>query len=131
MNTPTLMSRFATVDDPRRDQGKRHLLADILSLTICAVVSGANSCVEIEEYEEYGESKRAWLSSFLELPHGIPSHDTLSDVFARLDSAQLEAGFQSQVNSRAAQVRGVAIQIDGEVLRGSGDKHSGQGAWAD
>jgi predicted transposase YbfD/YdcC len=117
------MSHFAAVDDPRRDQGKRHLLSDILSLTICAVVSGANSWVEIEEY---GESKREWLREFLELPHEIPSHDTLSDVFARLDPAQLEAGFQSWVSSLAAQVRGVAIQIDGKVLRGSGDKYSGQ-----
>jgi predicted transposase YbfD/YdcC len=123
MNTPALMSHFVAVNDPRRDQGKRHRLSDMLTLTICAVVAGANSWVEIEEY---GESKHEWLSEFLELPHGIPSHDTLSDGFARLDPAQLEAGFQSWVSSLAAQVRGVAIQIDGKVLRGSGDKYSGQ-----
>jgi predicted transposase YbfD/YdcC len=117
------MSHFAAVDDPRRDQGKRHQLADMLTLTICAVVSGANSWVEIEEY---GESKREWLASFLELPHGIPSHDTLSDVFARLAPSQLEAGFQSWVRSVAAQLEGAAIQIDGKVVRGSGDKYSGQ-----
>jgi hypothetical protein len=117
------MSHFAAVDDPRRDQGKRHLLSDMLTLTICAVISGANSWVEIEEY---GESKREWLASFLELAHGIPSYDTLSDVFARLDPTQLEAGFQSWVSSVAGQVEGAAIQIDGKVVRGSGDKYSGQ-----
>ncbi len=123
MNTPALMNHFAAVDDPRREQGKRHLLADMLTLTICAIVSGANNWVEIEEY---GESKREWLGGFLALPHGIPSHDTLSEVFARLDPTQLEAGFQSWVSSIAAQVEGVAIQIDGKVVRGSGDKYTGQ-----
>ncbi len=75
------MTHCADVSDPRRDQGKRHLLSDMLSLTICAVLSGANSWVEIEEY---GESKREWLETCLTLAHGIPSHDTVSDVFAGL-----------------------------------------------
>ena len=91
-----LMTHFADVNDPRRDQGKRHLLSDILPLTICAVLSGANTWVEIEEY---GESKRDWLATFLSLPHGIPSHDTLSDVFARLDPPELEAGSQLMFRS--------------------------------
>ena len=118
-----LMTHFADVNDPRRDQGKRHLLSDILPLTICAVLSGANTWVEIEEY---GESKRDWLETFLTLPHGIPSHDTLSDVFARLDPTELEVAFQSWVTSVAAAITDVQIHIDGKVLRGSGDVSQGK-----
>ncbi|MCC6973373.1 MAG: transposase family protein, partial [Anaerolineae bacterium] len=62
-----LMSYFGDVKDPRRDQGERHLLSDILALTICGVLCGANTWVEIEEY---GESKQEWLATFWELPHG-------------------------------------------------------------
>jgi predicted transposase YbfD/YdcC len=118
-----LMSHFVDVTDPRRDQGKRHLLSDILPLTICAVLSGANTWVEIEEY---GESKREWLETCLTLPHGIPSHDTLSDVFARLDPAELEAGFQRWVTSIASAITDAQIQIDGKVLRGSGEAPQGK-----
>jgi hypothetical protein len=110
------MSHFAAVDDPRR-----YRLSDILSLTICAIVSGANNGVEIEEY---GENKWEWLREFLQLAHEIPSHDTLSDVLAWLDPEQLKAGFQSWASSLAVQMRGVAIQIDGQVLCGSGDPYS-------
>lgn len=119
----TLMTHFANVNNPRRDQGKRHLLSDMLPLTICAVLSGANTWAEIEEY---GESKRAWLDTFLALPHGIPSHDTLSDVFARLNPDELEAGFQRWVTSIATAIADVQIRIDGKVLRGSGDTSHGK-----
>jgi predicted transposase YbfD/YdcC len=118
-----LMTHFADVNDPRRDQGKRHVLSDILTLTICAVLSGANTWVEIEEY---GESKHDWLKTFLSLPHGIPSHDTLSDIFARLNPAELEAGFQRWVTSIAAAITDTQIHIDGKVLRGSADTPSGK-----
>lgn len=120
--TIALMTHFANLTDPRRAQGRRHLLSDILTLTICAVMSGANTWVEIEEY---GESKQEWLKTFLVLPHGIPSHDTLSDVLARLNPAELEAGFQSWVSSIAEAITTAQIHIDGKVLRGSGDTANG------
>jgi predicted transposase YbfD/YdcC len=87
------------------------------------VLSGANTWVEIEEY---GESKREWLETCLSLPHGIPSHDTLSDVFARLDPAELEVGFQRWVTSIASAITDAQIQIDGKVLRGSQDTPQGK-----
>lgn len=118
-----LMTHFRDLKDPRRDQGKRHLLSDMLTLTICAVLSGANTWVEIEEY---GEVKHDWLATFLALPHGIPSHDTLGDVFARLDPQALEAGFQSWVSSIATSLNATQIHIDGKVLRGSGNASQGQ-----
>lgn len=118
-----LMSHFAEVSDPRREQGKRHVLSDILTLTICGVICGANTWVEIEEY---GKTKAEWLATFLQLPHGIPSHDTLTDVFARLNPGELEAGFQSWVSSLAAAIKGSNIQIDGKMLNGSGDEQQGK-----
>lgn len=118
-----LMTHFGEVSDPRRDQGKRHVLSDMLTLTICAVLSGANTWVEIEEY---GESKREWLESFLELPHGIPSHDTLGAVFSRLNPTELEAGFQRWVNSITTAITDAQIRIDGKVLRGSADATRGK-----
>jgi len=111
-----LMTHFADVTDPRRDQGKRHLLSDMLTLTICGILSGANTWVEIEEY---GTSKYEWLATFLTLPHGIPSHDTLGEVFGRLNPVELEAGFQQWVNSIALAITDTQIRIDGKVLRGS------------
>ena len=117
------MEHFEHVKDPRRDQGKRHKLEDIITLTISGIVCGANNWVEIEEY---GKSKREWLSTFLELPHGIPSHDTLSDVFGRVNPVEMEQGFHSLVKSIAEIIGQEQIQIDGKVLRGSGNAGQGQ-----
>lgn len=117
------MNHFADVHDPRREQGKRHLLSDILTLTICAVLSGANNWVEIEEY---GISKQEWLATFLELPHGVPSHDTFTDVFARLNPAELEHGFHEWISHIAQAISTAQIHVDGKVLRGSGNASQGQ-----
>ena len=78
----TILEHFAELDDPRVERTRRHKLVDILAIAICATICGADSWVHIELF---GRSKLAWFQSFLELPHGIPSHDTFGDVFARLD----------------------------------------------
>ncbi len=74
----TILDHFTDLDDPRVERTRRHKLVDILAIAIC----GADFWVHIELF---GKSKLAWFQSFLELPHGIPSHDTFGDVFARLD----------------------------------------------
>jgi predicted transposase YbfD/YdcC len=107
---------FEEIKDPRRDQGKRHQLADVLALTICAVLSGADNWVEIEEY---GQIKYEWLKTWLDLPHGIPSHDTLTDIFARIDAKELEACFQNWIESIVGKLKPEMIHIDGKTLRGS------------
>src|SRR5579885_2257264 len=73
---------FAGLTDPRIDRTKKHSLTDILVIALCAVVCGADSW---EEVEAFGEAKEDLLRGFLRLPNGIPSHDTFSRVFARLD----------------------------------------------
>src|SRR5436190_16686327 len=76
---PDLIAVFDDLPDPRIDRTKQHHLLDIVTIAICAVLSGADSFVEIATY---GRAKEGWLRTFLTLPHGIPSHDTFGRVFA-------------------------------------------------
>lgn len=79
---PLFLNHFGTLTDPKIDRSKKHLLIDIIAIAILAVISGADRWVGIETY---GQAKYEWLSEFLDLPNGIPSHDTFSRVFARLN----------------------------------------------
>src|SRR5262245_60882812 len=73
---------FACLPDPRIDRTKKHLLIDILAISLCATIAGADS---FEEVERFGKAKFDWLKRFLALPNGIPSHDTFNRVFAALN----------------------------------------------
>jgi predicted transposase YbfD/YdcC len=73
---------FASLPDPRVDRTKKHLLGDILVIALCATIAGADSWPEVERF---GRVKLTWLQGFLQLPNGIPSHDTFRRVFARID----------------------------------------------
>ena len=114
---------FQGLTDPRMERAKRHNLLDIVALTICAVICGADNWVEIAEF---GQAKAEWLGSFLALPNGIPSHDTLGRVFSRLDPEQFQAGFLDWVRSISELTQGEVVAIDGKTLRGSGDRNSGR-----
>ncbi|EFH83602.1 transposase ISAs1 family protein [Ktedonobacter racemifer DSM 44963] len=81
----SLETCFAAVEDPRVERTKRHMLLDIIVIAICGVICGAEGWVEIEAF---GKAKEEWLKDLLELPNGIPSHDTFGRVFARLDPKQ-------------------------------------------
>jgi predicted transposase YbfD/YdcC len=117
---------FATIEDPRKDtHNKRHKLMDILVLTILAVISGAEDWVAVERF---GESKKDWLGTFLELPYGIPSHDTLGDLFQRMNPKQLQESFLSWINALVRITGGEIIAVDGKTLRRSYDKGDGKGA---
>jgi len=108
---------FSSLPDPRVERTRRHKLIDILVITIAAVLSG---CDDWNEIELYGNSKKEWLKTFLELPEGIPSHDTFNRVFAMLDPEALQNRFLSWVQSVAAVSEGQIISIDGKRLCGSG-----------
>lgn len=108
---------FADLKDPRVERNRDHLLEEILLIAIVAVLSGAESW---NDMEEYGKAKRDWLKTFLQLPGGIPSHDTFNRVFAALDSEELEKGFVAWVSSIARLTVGEVVAIDGKSLRGSG-----------
>ena len=91
----SFLEHFANLKDPRRERSKEHLLKDIIAIAILAIISGADGWVAIEAY---GNAKYEWLKSFLELPNGIPSHDTFSRVFARIEPQQFQECFLSWVN---------------------------------
>jgi predicted transposase YbfD/YdcC len=119
--------------DCRREHLRLHGLWDIIALTICAVVCGADNWVEIERY---GRLKRAWLEGFLELPNGIPSHNTLGRVFSLIDPSAFQRGFQQWAQALVEATEGRLIAIDGKTVRGSADAANGRGplhlisAWA-
>lgn len=110
---------FATLPDPRIERTKRHQLLDIITIAVCAVLSGADSWVDVELY---GQAKHEWLATFLDLPHGIPSHDTFGRVFARLDPAAFEGCFLSWVAAVLPRTAGEVIAVDSKVVRRSHDR---------
>lgn len=118
----TISEHFSAIEDPRLDRTKKHQLIDIITITLCAVISGAESWSDIELF---GNCKYDWFKSFLELPNGIPSHDTFGRVFARINPEQLEKCFSSWVKSINNLLSGEQIAIDGKTLRHSYDHNNG------
>jgi predicted transposase YbfD/YdcC len=124
---------FAEVPDPRREHLRLHNLWDIIAITILAVIAGADSWVEVTKY---GTNKLDFLETFLELPNGIPSHDTFGRVFALLSPSALQDGFITWVGAIAEATLGRVVAIDGKTARRSFDKAAGKGplhmvsAWA-
>ena len=114
MNNP--LKYFAELSDPRVERTREHLLEEILLMAIAAVLSGAGSWNEIEDY---GKAKRAWFKGFLKLPGGIPSHDTFNRVISGLDPAEMERSFSDWVVSIAKLTAGEVVAIDGKALCGT------------
>jgi hypothetical protein len=110
------LSYFSEMKDPRIERTKRHLFDDIVFIAIASVLSGGDSW---NDMQEYGEIKKEWLSSFLELPNGIPSHDTFNRFFSALDAEVFESCFLSWVKSIHQRTHGEVVSIDGKTMRGS------------
>lgn len=116
-----VMDHFQSIPDYRVNRRRRHELIDILVITICAIICGADEWTEVEEY---GNAKIEWLKTFLKLPNGIPSHDTFGRVFARLNPDALQKAFLSWVNAVETITAGQLVALDGKTLRRTFDKAS-------
>ena len=116
---------FTGLEDPRIDRTKQHQLLDIVTIAICGIICGADSWVDIELF---GKCKEEWFRTFLELPNGIPSHDTFGDVFARLDPEQFQSCFMEWVQAVAQATQGEVVAIDGKTVRRSHDRTLGKQA---
>lgn len=116
---------FAELEDPREAMNQRHKFIDILVITICAAICGAD---DWESVAMFGESKEKWFRGFLELPNGIPSHDTFWRVFRRLDPEQFQHCFLRWMAAIQTVTEGEVIAIDGKQLRRSFDTQNGKAA---
>lgn len=122
MPSLSIIDAFADLPDPRMDRTKRHKLSDIIVLTLCGAICGVDNWVEMERF---GRAKEKWFSTFLELPNGIPSHDTFGRVFAALDPDAFRRCFIAWVESLAVVDVGDVIAIDGKSIRRSLDAANG------
>ena len=118
--TKSLLNFLVTIEDPRLDRTKKHGLLDIMVIAICAVICGAQTWTEIEDF---GDSKKDWFSKFLELKNGIPSHDTFRRVFQILNPEEFTKVFYNWVSCvNKNLLQNDHICIDGKSLRGAVDK---------
>jgi predicted transposase YbfD/YdcC len=123
--TTNFIDYFAELADPRQQDRCDHKLIDILFIAICAVICGADGFTDMEEF---GMAKETWLRQFLELPNGIPSHDTFGRVLARLNPKAFQQCFLDWVRAVAVITDQEIVPIDGKKLRRSHDKANGQRA---
>jgi predicted transposase YbfD/YdcC len=119
MSIGSLVRHLGVVEDPRCQGKIDHRLIDILVIAVCAVIACAASWDDIALY---GRSKLAWLRTFLDLPTGIPSHDTFRRVFMLIDPDAFERGFAAWVGSLVDSFEREVIAIDGKTLRRSFDR---------
>lgn len=120
----SLLHHFGSLIDPRTTRLCRHRLIDVLVIGLCAVLGGADSWNAIALF---GQSKQKWFATFLELPNGIPSHDTFNRVFAGLDPIAFQECFVSWMNAVCGRLGLKHLQIDGKSHRGTRDDKNNLG----
>jgi len=137
MRVPSsFQEHFASLSDPRsfHAPNQRHELIDLLVIAVCAVICGAEGW---EDIEEYGQAQADWFAEVLDLPNGIPGHDTFRRVLSRLDPDELTQCFVSWTTALSDLSGGDIVAIDGKTLRHSFDRAASTkaihmvSAWAD
>lgn len=124
-HAPTLEAQFSDLTDPREGINVRHKFMDIIIIAILATLANADAWTDMEEF---GKAKEDWLSQYLELPHGIPSHDTFRRLFILLDPQEFQRCFMNWVNAIHSLTRGQVVAFDGKCLRGTQDSYAGKEA---
>jgi predicted transposase YbfD/YdcC len=116
---------FEKITDPRVNRGTNYPLVEMVFVALCGAICDCNSWVDIAEF---GRAKLGWFRKFLPFEQGIPSHDTFTEVFARLDTIEFYAALESWAKSIAHSLQGETVAVDGKTLRGSFDTASGKSA---
>ncbi len=120
-----IYEHFEKVTDPRVNRGGNYPLVEMVLVALCGAICDCNSWVDVATF---GRAKLAWFRKFLPFERGIPSHDTFTEVFARLDSIEFYAALESWTRSIARALTGETVAFDGKTLRGSFDSASGTSA---
>jgi predicted transposase YbfD/YdcC len=121
----SVKDHFAQLSDPRMLRKTHHKLVDIIVITLCAVIAGADDWVEIAAF---GKAKEQWFKTFLELPGGIPSHDTFGRVFSLINPEEFGKCFVSWIRSAFPLGESDVVAIDGKTARRSHDRINGKSA---
>lgn len=108
---------FGRISDPRLDRKKLHPLINVLTISLCAMLCGAES---FDEMEAFGEERKKWLEGFLDLSHGIPSHDTFNRVFSIINPKAFNESFMEWTQSIRQAIGREIVALDGKQLRRSG-----------
>jgi predicted transposase YbfD/YdcC len=118
-------AHFENVTDPRVNRGRNFPLIEIVFVALCGAICDCNSWVDVAVF---GKCKLSWFRKFLPFEEGVPSHDTFTDLFARLDTVEFYAALESWARSIARSLKGETVAFDGKTLRGSFDKASNKSA---
>lgn len=110
---------FSALEDPRVDRTKRHELIDIMVIAVCCLLSGGE---HFSHMAEFGRAKFDWFKTFLQLPNGIPSHDTFNRLFSALAPQQFLECFQQWTQSLRREMKGEIVAVDGKALRRAVDQ---------
>lgn len=113
---------FSKIEDPRIERTKKHLLMDIVALTLFAIMSGAQT---FDEIELFGKLHKKWLKKYLQLPNGIPSHDTINRLLSTLDPQVLQKSFIDWITKVKGYVNENVVAIDGKTMKGSHQSSKG------
>lgn len=130
MSVCSLVDMFAEIDDPRRvTKNKMYPLENVLTIGFCTIVSGGEFFTEMQAF---GEAKRDFFETFLDLSNGIPSHDTFGRVFGAIDPVVLMQCLTSWLQGPDTDLEGQTVNIDGKAMRGAGGESMVHlvGAWA-
>src|SRR6185437_2204782 len=110
----SLVEYFATISDPRVNRTKEHRLVDVLIIGVCTLLCSGET---FNDMEDFGNAKLEWFKTFLELPNGIPSHDTFNRVFSALDPQEFLEAFLLWTQSLRRAVPDEIVAMDGKALR--------------
>jgi predicted transposase YbfD/YdcC len=120
-----IYEHFEDVTDPRLNRGTNYPLVEMIFVALCGAICDCNSWIDVASF---GRCKLAWLRRFLPFEKGIPSHDTFTELFARLDTLKFYAALESWAMDVAQSLKGETVAFDGKTLRGSFDKASSKSA---